>query len=273
VAAILARSPLPLSGRRRFPDPEKLMKVPRSEEMQLVGYVLARCGTRHDDGSPAGPPPWLGTSTWRETYDLFFDLLGDGRTPESFANSLKNTRDAFDAHVSSGRVGWLSPDRQMPREEVMVGRILAKWGSKSDQELREALQTILDGAGTGGEAEPEEATVETEGGLKLRIIRQYERSNHARNQAIAHHGLQCMGCGFDFGATYGDIGAGYIEVHHAMPLAEHGVRKTDPKRDLTVLCSNCHRMVHRRRTVCLSLEELRHHLRVGPQRRVVRPSR
>jgi predicted HNH restriction endonuclease len=58
-----------------------------------------------------------------------------------------------------------------------------------------------------------------------------------------------------------------------MPLAEHGVRKTDPKRDLTVLCSNCHRMVHRRRTVCLSLEELRHHLRVGPQRRVVRPSR
>ena len=107
------------------------MKVPRSEDMQLVGYVLARCGTRHGNGSPAGPPPWLGTLTWRETYDLFHEALGDGRTPDSFANSLKNTRDAFDAHLPSGRVGWLSPDRHGPREEVMVGRVLTKWGPQN----------------------------------------------------------------------------------------------------------------------------------------------
>lgn len=52
-------------------------------------------------------------------------------------------------------------------------------------------------------------------------------------------------------------GKGYIEVHHSMPLAEHGVRETDPTRDPICLCANCHRMVHRRRAVCLSLSELR----------------
>jgi predicted HNH restriction endonuclease len=233
------------------------MKVPRSEDMQLVGYVLARCGIRHEDGRPAGPPPWLGTATWRETYDLFLDAIGDGRTADSFANSLKNTRDAFDAHVPSGRVGWLSPDNDGPKEEVMVGRILAKWGSKSDEELREAVELILAQSAGDQSDEPEEATVRTEGGMKLRTVRQYERHSGSRDDAIAIHGTECMGCGFDFGKTYGTLGRGYIEVHHAMPLADYGIRETDPEKDLTVLCANCHRMVHRRKGICLSVDELR----------------
>jgi predicted HNH restriction endonuclease len=72
-----------------------------------------------------------------------------------------------------------------------------------------------------------------------------------------------MACNFDFAASYGALGRGYIEVHHAMPLADHGQRETDPKSDLIVLCANCHRMVHRRRDVCLTLGELRSKLGVG----------
>jgi predicted HNH restriction endonuclease len=69
-----------------------------------------------------------------------------------------------------------------------------------------------------------------------------------------------MACGYDFEATYGIIGQGFAEVHHVVPLADAGTRETDPRTDLSVLCANCHRMVHRRRGVCLSLDELRAHI-------------
>ena len=52
----------------------------------------------------------------------------------------------------------------------------------------------------------------------------------------------------DFADHYGDIGEGYIEVHHLRPIAslEEGVAvKYDVAEDFAVLCSNCHRMIHR----------------------------
>lgn len=123
----------------------------------------------------------------------------------------------------------------------MVGRILARWGSKSDQELREAVEAILADVLSDETIEPEDAVVRTEGGIKLRTVREYERDRVSRNRAIALHGTSCMGCGSDFERTYGVLGRGYIEVHHAIPLAEFGVRETNEKTDLAVLCANCHR--------------------------------
>lgn len=237
------------------------MVVPRSEEMQLVAYALARCGEARPDGQPSGPPKWLGVSTWKEAYELFFDALGDGRTQASFANSLKNSRDAFDAHLPSGRVGWVDRAGAAHRQDVMVGRILAQWAHKSDDELRLAVQTILENATAAQGDEDEEAVRRTEGGIKVYTAKRYERIAKYRNEAIVHHGTACMACDFDFAASYGALGAGYIEVHHAMPLAEYGIRETDAKTDLIVLCANCHRMVHRKRDVCLTLEELQSKLR------------
>jgi 5-methylcytosine-specific restriction protein A len=51
-------------------------------------------------------------------------------------------------------------------------------------------------------------------------------------------------CGFDFEARYGSVGAGFAEVHHLRPLSTTGATSTRLS-DLAVLCSNCHRMVHR----------------------------
>jgi predicted HNH restriction endonuclease len=230
--------------------------VARSEEMQLVAYALSRCGAASPNGGATCPPEWLGVDRWRDAYALFFDRLGDGRTSTTFANSLKNARDAFDAHVPSGRVGWVDVSGAAQRQDVMVGRILAKWGSKSDDELKEVVLDILDSEGH----LKEESTATTEGGQKMYMARKYERSAKAKKDAISIHGTICAGCEFDFGKVYGQHGEGFIEVHHAIPLADHGVRETDPKTDLIVLCANCHRMVHRKRGVCLSLDELRNKL-------------
>jgi predicted HNH restriction endonuclease len=231
--------------------------------MQLVAYALAKCGNPAPGGQSGGPPAWLRVKTWKEAYALFYDALGDGRTEKSFANSLKNARDAFDAHVSSSRVGWVDRTSAAHREDVMVGRILSQWGNRSDEDLRSAAKAILAGATADQGDEEEEAVRRTEGGVKVYTAKRYERVAKYRDEAIAHHGTSCMACNFDFAASYGALGRGYIEVHHAMPLADHGQRKTDPKSDLIVLCANCHRMVHRRRDVCLTLGELRSKLGAG----------
>jgi 5-methylcytosine-specific restriction protein A len=59
--------------------------------------------------------------------------------------------------------------------------------------------------------------------------------------------LICTVCGFDFAATYGAPGDGYIECHHTMPLSELATAKATRLEDVVLVCSNCHRMIHRRR--------------------------
>ena len=71
--------------------------------------------------------------------------------------------------------------------------------------------------------------------------------------------LQCEGCGFDFKERYGDHGEGFIECHHTTPISEIKVGEKTNLDDLSLLCSNCHRMIHRRRP-WLTIEELKQKL-------------
>lgn len=87
-----------------------------------------------------------------------------------------------------------------------------------------------------------------------------------RNQAVIksakeafkqkNNKLYCQVCSFDFQSKYGDIGADFIEGHHTLPISElKGEVKTKIK-DVALVCSNCHRMLHRRRP-WLKMEELK----------------
>ena len=85
----------------------------------------------------------------------------------------------------------------------------------------------------------------------------YERNVLNRKAAINLHGTVCAACGFDFEKAYGELGKGFIEVHHVKPLSEIDQEVViDPKHDLVCLCSNCHKMIHRRRNI-LTVEELK----------------
>ncbi|HHX4788820.1 TPA: HNH endonuclease [Yersinia enterocolitica] len=71
--------------------------------------------------------------------------------------------------------------------------------------------------------------------------------------------LCCEACGFDFKEVYGEIGDGFCEVHHLQPLSKaDGVVKTE-LRDLAIVCSNCHRIIHRTDPM-LSISRLVKHL-------------
>lgn len=85
-------------------------------------------------------------------------------------------------------------------------------------------------------------------GMKTKItVNKYERNPIARAKCIEHHECICKVCDFDFYKSYGEIGKGYIHVHHLTPL--HTIDeayKVDYVKDLIPVCPNCHAMLHRK---------------------------
>lgn len=85
------------------------------------------------------------------------------------------------------------------------------------------------------------------------------RSRNAKARLAAlDRGYRCQICGFDFERTYGELGSGYAEVHHLKMISRaKEVRRVDPEKDLLVVCSNCHRMLHRDAKTLLSWKRLK----------------
>ena len=79
----------------------------------------------------------------------------------------------------------------------------------------------------------------------------------AKAKRLAEAGkLECDVCGMDFHRVYGELGHGFIEAHHTVPVSElAGAQKTKVS-DLALVCSNCHRMLHRGSSL-LTVEKLR----------------
>ena len=108
----------------------------------------------------------------------------------------------------------------------------------------------------------EENFIYEEGGEKQKYVNYYERNLEIRIRAIKIHGKTCKACGFDFLKFYGERGKGYIEVHHKKPVSKLKEKtQIDPENDMEVLCSNCHRMIHRRKDEILTTEELRRRIK------------
>lgn len=59
--------------------------------------------------------------------------------------------------------------------------------------------------------------------------------------------LFCEICEFDFSLKYGNIGNDFIEAHHIKPISELKENEKTKVDDLVMVCSNCHKMLHRKR--------------------------
>lgn len=85
-----------------------------------------------------------------------------------------------------------------------------------------------------------------EGAKKTIVVNSYERNREARNTCIAAHGCKCSVCNMDFEKMYGELGHGFIHVHHIVPISSIGEEyKIDPVNDLVPVCPNCHAMLHK----------------------------
>jgi len=106
---------------------------------------------------------------------------------------------------------------------------------------------------------PDEIESQTlsEGAKKQVIVNAYERNSKARQECIKYYGTKCFICGFDFEKQYGEIGKGFIHVHHVKPLAEINEEyKVNPIQDLRPVCPNCHAMIHKKKPA-YSIEEIK----------------
>ncbi|WP_084034529.1 HNH endonuclease [Anaerobacillus alkalilacustris] len=91
-----------------------------------------------------------------------------------------------------------------------------------------------------------------EGKTVYRLHKTKERNarliDKRKKQAIERDGsLKCEACGFDFEETYGSVGKNYLEGHHIIPLSETKEPYEAKIEDIVLVCSNCHRMLHRKR--------------------------
>jgi hypothetical protein len=124
----------------------------------------------------------------------------------------------------------------------------------SDPDLVRSLVALREGA----DAASESATLPDldvdiaarEGNARLVLHLRRERNRRlieAKKAAVlsATGTLACEACGFDFGKVYGGWGEGFCEVHHRVPLSTLDGEVETRLVDLSVLCSNCHRIVHR----------------------------
>jgi 5-methylcytosine-specific restriction protein A len=88
---------------------------------------------------------------------------------------------------------------------------------------------------------------------KLHKVRERDRRivDSKKKKVLKEKGeLTCEACGFDFEKVYGSLGKGYIECHHLIPLSNFDSKKETKMEDLALLCSNCHRMIHKDLGLC-----------------------
>jgi hypothetical protein len=138
------------------------------------------------------------------------------------------------------RWGWL----KTPRRTVRV---------PANIEARFVTAVLRGGSsnGTASAALAEEVAA-TEGEQSERLIRHRKREVWKRQEKIravlaATGCLVCEvpRCGFDFSEVYGPLGHEYAQVHHLKPLSALSGPQETLLKDLSIICANCHAMVHR----------------------------
>lgn len=85
----------------------------------------------------------------------------------------------------------------------------------------------------------------------------YELDPKIRLEALKYHGLSCKICGFNYESIYGELGKGYIQIHH-ISKDDNSSFDIDIKKDIIPICDNCHGMIHRNKSKNIDAEELKY---------------
>jgi 5-methylcytosine-specific restriction protein A len=152
------------------------------------------------------------------------------------------------------QVHWNTQSSGILIEATVAQLMETLWSSHID-DVRGSLEPSM--PGPDGDSEELEFP---EGKVSYRLHRQHERNpllaKRKKAAILASTGsLACAICGFDFFKTYGPVGKQFIECHHTIPVSELCDGVKTKLSDVVVVCSNCHRMLHRRRP-WLHIDEL-----------------
>jgi 5-methylcytosine-specific restriction protein A len=164
---------------------------------------------------------------------------------------------------------FLRLDPRYPGKGLDAGSKLDEvvWNEFSSDlsKLRRTAQFIRDGSSlvspSSAIEDSEDGAEFPEGKILTRIHNQRERNStltkKKKKKVLSSTGkLECEVCGFDFRAVYGDLGLGFAECHHIVPLSSLEPGHKTKLSDLAIVCANCHRMLHKSRE-WLSIEKLK----------------
>lgn len=107
-----------------------------------------------------------------------------------------------------------------------------------------------------GDVQTDEGKEYPEGKIAFVLHKKRERNPNlikdAKRLFVSKHGrLFCEACKFDFQQVYGDRGIDFIEGHHKKLVSEMKEGEKTKVEDIAMLCSNCHRMIHRKPLVSI----------------------
>ncbi|MBL8154259.1 MAG: HNH endonuclease [Anaerolineae bacterium] len=227
--------------RKRLPIGSRIFMMRLGYQQPLHGIFASGFSTREPGSdihwNPSSPSPQAHYVEF--TLDAFLNLeVHELLKPE------KEVSEKFNWRPQSAGV-------EIPNE---IAQTLEQTWSNHLRKLRLAVA----GLPTAGNDE----VVFSEGRQARVTVNRYERDPKARAACIKYYGAFCQVCAFDFGLVYGEIGEGFIHVHHIDPIASHSGSEyhIDPIRDLRPVCPNCHAMLHRQ-SPPLTLEELQIEIR------------
>lgn len=188
-------------------------------------------------------------------------------SPSRYCGYMGNTRekhlknfdkDGKETNAAINKViGYtLSTNKELESEYIDFA---SKFGIKPNNKNRKYWRLDLQGADFTNNANSNDGFPEG------RLVERKHKSRE-RNQKLVveakegflrnNETLHCEICGFDFEEKYGERGSGFIEAHHTVPVSEMKPGQKTQLEDIALVCSNCHRMLHRSRP-WLRMEQLR----------------
>jgi len=122
------------------------------------------------------------------------------------------------------------------------------WYAKDEKSLKGKVKKFIGEGGTDQFLDPVETDFsDKEGKKKLVSHLKTERSTKLIKKFKENlSNYRCTVCDFDFEKQYGVLGKKFIEAHHIRPVSSYKLDEVTSIKDLAAVCSNCHRMLHRK---------------------------
>lgn len=204
------------------------------------------------------PRPWLD-----EIIDALKEIGGHGTLHDIAEKILDRNIMDFNAnplfrdrirgtiynHSSDGTYykGEVSGKRDIFYSVAGIGK--GQWGLRNYEPTMETVDITEDDLGfEEGKRKLKQHIIRERNPLVIKLAKQQFKEQYGR--------LFCEICSFDFFERYGEIGEDFIEGHHTIPVSELVEGQKTKVEDIALVCSNCHKMLHRRRP-WLTKEELK----------------
>lgn len=179
----------------------------------------------------------------RSDFACIYDDIYTVEEMLSFAAKLK-----ADDEIIAGHSGYIS--------SVAIDAYIRFYAKKNGIDLT-AINLPEEESTLSKQDSDEEEQKRLEGRLTEAKILRRQRNRAARQKCLEDSGYTCYVCGFNFEKAYGEIGKGFLEVHHTKPLATYDDEHVIPQSELCALCSNCHSMVHRKKNEVMDVDDLK----------------